>query len=95
MDLFINILIYNTLASAVLLLLMRINPRYMMQDYPKEIIKDSEKNEGRKTRGSYFRHTFHAYPYHLSSRARNNRRSQFELGFYRKMGEDICAYVFF
>ena len=46
--LWINILIYNILVSASLLLLMYKNPRYMMQDYPKEItqgIPDGEVND--------------------------------------------------
>lgn len=40
MELLINILIYNALAASALMLITRINPRYVMQDYSKEIIKD-------------------------------------------------------
>ena len=37
-----NCIIYNLLCVISLLILILINPRYMMQDYPKEITKDIE-----------------------------------------------------
>lgn len=50
--LFINMLIYNALAASALLLITRINPRYVMQDYPKEIIKDVPEKTREEKRGS-------------------------------------------
>ena len=38
----INCLVYNLLCATSLMMLMLKNPRYMMQDYPKEITKDVE-----------------------------------------------------
>ncbi len=50
--LWINILIYNILVSASLLLLMYKNPRYMMQDYPKEITQGIPEKTKEEKRGA-------------------------------------------
>ncbi len=46
----LNCIIYNLLASISLLLLIKKNPRYMMQDYPEEITKNIEAKTAKEKR---------------------------------------------
>lgn len=50
--LLLNCIIYNVLALTALLLLLKKNPRYMMQDYPKEILKSVEEKTAKEKRES-------------------------------------------
>ncbi len=48
----LNCIIYNLLVVTALLLLVKKNPRYMMQDYPNEIIKNVEGKTTKEKRES-------------------------------------------